>query len=302
MRTLFLLISLLLLLPASPWASSVPRVVVTLKPVHALVASVMAGVGTPDLLLKGGESPHRYALKPSAARALHRADLVVWVGPEMEGFLLRSLTGMKGQWLTLLDTRGIHVLPARRLGRLHDHQAHEHTHAGERDGHLWLDPHNAQVIGRAVAQRLATMDPAHADQYQVNADKLSARIEALDRQIEARIAPLRGRPFVLFHDAFQYFETRYGLHPSAILAVSPERSPGARRVREIRHLIREKGVRCVFAEPQFRARIVDVLVEGSPTRVGVLDPLGADIPAGPDAWFRLLEGIAHQLENCLGEP
>ncbi len=297
-----LLLFFLMMLPTAPQAAGTPHVVVTLKPIHSLVAGVMQGVATPWLLLEGGQSPHRYNLKPSDARALHHADFIVWVGPEMEGFLIRPLGGIKTRRLTLLDVPGMHVLPARRLSHLHTHPAEAHAPVGRRDGHIWLDPRNAAVIVDAVATQLARMDPTHATRYRTNAARLASRIEALDHDIEIRTTPLRGRPFVIFHDAFHYFENRYGLHPTAILTIAPDRRPGARRVREIRRLIHRRKVRCVFAEPQFRSHIVDILAEGSAARIGVLDPLGADLRTGPEAWFKLLDNITTQMEKCLGDP
>ena len=165
--------------------------------------------------------------------------------------------------------------------------------------HVWLDPHNAGVMARTVAEVLAEVDPAHAAVYARNAEDVVRRLDALQEHIEARVAPARGRPFVMFHDAYRYFEDRFGLAAAGSVVVSPEQAPGVRRIRDLRRKVRELGVVCVFAEPQFQPRLVATVIEGTQARAGLLDPLGADIASGPELYFTLLRNLAESFAGCL---
>lgn len=296
-----------------PAAAQAPKVFVTVKPVHALVAGVMQGVGEPYLLLKGGESPHSYTLKPSDARALSESALVFWVGESLEVFLEHPLEtlGEKARIVELAEAKGIETLEGREGGAwesheaAHDHdkkRAHDDKHAhahDEIDGHLWLDPHNAGAIVTVAAERLAEIDPANAAAYRANARKVIARIEALDAELTALLAPVKDRPYIVFHDAYQYFEAHYGLKAVGSITLSPERQPSAQRLTEIRKRLADSGAVCVFSEPQFRPALVDVVIEGSKARRGDLDPIGAALPAGPDAYFEVMRGLATSLRGCL---
>lgn len=282
-------------IPTLGIAAGVPAVVVSIPPLHSLVAGVMVGAGSPRLLVEGGRSPHDFSLRPSAARALAEADLVVWVGPEMESFLVQPLARARARQLGLLDAPGMRVLTGR-----HEGHASHGEQAGDRDPHLWLDPQNAVVITGALVQTLAELDPKRADLYRANGEAQRQRLEALDRELGERLVPLRGRPYVVFHDAYRYLETRYGLESLGAVVLGPDRRPGARRVRALRAEIQASGARCVFSEPQFQSGLLAVLTEGSAARGAVLDPLGAELPPGPDSYFLLLRGLAGQLAGCLG--
>lgn len=297
----------LLALSLSVSAHGEPRVVVSIGPIHSLVAGVMEGVAEPELLIPAGASPHTYSLKPSDARALSRADLVVWVGPELEAVLGRPLHTLAGnaQTLALLEVAGMELLPAREAGRLHKEEekgghgeGDGHRH-GDVDTHLWLSPHNARRLAAAVAEQLAGLDPENAGRYRSNAEALDGDIVQLEQELGRRLAPLKGQRYIVFHDAYRYFEKAFELHPAGAIAVSPEKRPGARRIIEIRQAIRESGARCVFSEPQFRPDIVDVVLEDSGARHGVLDPLGVGLPPGKEQWFKLMQGLADNLSACL---
>lgn len=317
----------LVLLLAAPVAVAVavaaaPAVVVSVKPVHSLVAGVMEGVGEPALLVRGGASPHAYALRPSDARLLAGADLVVWVGPQLEQFLERPLKtlGKDAAVLTLADAAGMNLLATRAGGAWEghhhgdeEHGDHEAGHEGEADAHdaehgeaidahLWLDPENARAIVRAVAARLSRLDPDHRDAYAANAATLDARLVSLEEGLARELAPVSSVPFLVFHDAYHYFEHRFGLNGVGSVTVSPEAPPSARRVAEIRDRVRETGARCVFAEPQFTPALVNVVVEGTGARTGVLDPVGATLPEGPELYFSLLQGLGQSLTACLTAP
>jgi zinc transport system substrate-binding protein len=288
-------------LPALGFAAGAPAVVVSILPLHSLAAAVMQGAGSPQLLVDGGSSPHAFSLRPSTARALADADLVVWVGPEMESFLVSPLARHRGQVLTLLDAPGMRVLAGPHQAHAEPHSLHHHA-SGERDPHLWLDPRNAIAIAAALVQAVIELDPARAALYRANGERLQARLQGLDKALARRLEPLRERPFLVFHDAYRYLETRYGLHSVGAAVIGPERRPGARRLQELRAEVQASGARCVFSEPQFASGLLEVLTEDSQARAAVLDPLGADLEPGPDAYFLLMGRLADQLAACLQDP
>lgn len=305
------------LLAGSGAAAAAPRVAVTVKPLHSLIAGVMSGVGEPGLIISGAGSPHTYGLKPSEARLLENAEVIFWVGESLETFMEKPLSalGSRARIVQVARARGIALLPSRAGGFWEEHGASGsdgHGHGGggvpaagaERetpswDGHLWLDPRNARAIVRLAADTLGDADPGNRGRYRVNEQALIARIDAVDAELESLLAPLRDVPFVVFHDAYRYFENRYGLRSVGSIAVSPERRPGARRVKEVREKIRGLGARCVFSEPQFSPAILGTLIEGTSARTAPLDPLGVDLAAGPEAWFSLMRNLGSALSTCL---
>jgi zinc transport system substrate-binding protein len=304
----------LALFAAAPAFAGPPRVVASIKPVQSLVAGVMAGVGSPELIVPGNASPHVYTLRPSDARKLDGARLVFWIGEMYEGFLEKPLEALAGKAkvITLSEAEGVMLLRAREGGGWESHaaQGHGHGHAGgkhdhaarEDDGHLWLDPENAKAIASAAARALSEADPANAGRYVANADSLKQRIEELDRSVAARLGPVGKQPYVVFHDAYQYFERRYGLAPAGSITVAPEGKPGAKRVQQIRAKMTKLGARCIFAEPQFEPSIVRSIAADTKAKAGVLDGLGAELPEGPDLYFTLMERLAGSLADCLASP
>ncbi len=300
MRRVSLLIAFLF---AGTAEAQEPRVLVTLKPLHALVAGVMDGAGTPRLLVSGAASEHSYTLKPSDARAVAEADLVVLVDDSFETYLRRPLANRKDRAgvLRLMGLPDVRTLPLRRGGTW-EADGHDHGHGDDRarrDGHLWLDPRNGQAIARAVALALGRIDPSRAALYAANAERVAAEIEGLDDALAAQLAPVKGRPFIVFHDAFQYFEARYGLAAVGSLTVDPDRQPGARRVAEMRARIVGGQAVCVFREPQFAPALVTTLLEGTAARSGELDGIGAAVPEGPAAYSAILRTLAQSLHGCL---
>lgn len=316
-------LALTALLSAAPAWAEAPKVVVSIKPIHSLVASVMQGVGEPALLVRGGASPHTYTLKPSDAKSLSAADLVVWVGPEMEGFLEKPLSAnaAKAKVLTLLTVPGMLLLDARETGAWEphdhghgheDHKAKEGAKEGAKHGHddehehdevnthLWLDPANARRIVTATADALAARDPANAEAYRSNAERTAQSIDALDAELKAALAPVANKPFVVFHDAYQYFEARYNLSGVGSITVNPDRRPSAKRLSAIRAKIAGLEASCVFAEPQFEPALVRTVTEGTKARTGVLDPEGADLAEGVALYPALMRNLAASLRACLG--
>lgn len=293
-----------------------PAVLASIKPLHSLVAGVMDGIGAPQLLLEGAGSPHSYALRPSQAGALERADVVFWVGEDLEAFLARPLSALSedAAVVALSEVDGLRRLPTREAGMwsgdeppkeergdgdAHEHAAHAH---GAVDMHLWLDPRNGAVMAGAIAATLGAIDPERAAAYQANATRIGADLAEIDAELAAALAPVQERPFVVFHDAYQYFEDRYGLNAVGSITVDPQRAPGAARLRQIRAELQKTDAACVFAEPQFRPALVETVTEGTGVGTGVLDPLGADLAAGPEQYAQLLRGLADSLVDCLDRP
>ena len=300
-----------------------PKVVASIKPVHSLVAAVMEGVAAPELIVEGAGSPHSYALKPSQAQALADADLIFWVGHELETFLEKPIEtiGANAQAVELIDAKGLFTLPFREGGAFEphlddDHEAdhsegeakdhadadahedHDHEHGGF-DPHVWLDPANAKVFVTAITEALSKSDPAHAGEYAANAAREMTRLDALIGETEAELAPVKGKPFIVFHDGYQYFEHRFGMLAAGSITVNPELKPSAERLAEIRDKVQELGAVCAFSEPQFESKLVSVAIEGSNARTGVLDPLGAELNDGPELYFELIRGLTASMRACL---
>jgi zinc transport system substrate-binding protein len=299
------LLSLVLL---TSTAMAAPNVVASIKPVHSLVAAVMAGVGEPTLIVKGAASPHTYALKPSDAGALESADIVFWTGHGMELFLADSLGTLasKAEVVELAEAPGITLLPVREGGAFephsdgdeaeHEHEGHDH---GESDMHFWLDPENAKLMVTQIATTLAEADPENATTYQANAEAELVKLDALEAELAATLAPVADRPFIVFHDAYQYFEARFGLDLAGSVTVTPDVMPGAARIDELKAKVSSLGATCVFAEPNFEPTIIAAISEGTSAKTGVLDPEGGALTEGPDLYPTLLRGLAKSLVDCL---
>ena len=284
-------------------------VVVSIKPVHALVAGVMGETGKPRLMVTGAASPHTYQMRPSEAQALGSADLVVWVGEGMETFLDRPIEnlGSSAEVLTLYEAAGMELLPNREGGiwndedpevRVDEHDDHDHR---ELDLHIWLDPGNARRIVGAVADALIRIDPDRAGTYRGNAEAMRMRIDALESSLGVQLAPVRQNAFIVFHDGYRYFEHAFGLNSKGTIAVDPARPPSAKRLSELRGALLEHDIRCVFAEPQFEPDLVQTVIEGSAVRTAALDPLGENVEPGPDAWFKMMRGLGDAVTDCLGD-
>lgn len=297
-------------------------VVVTVKPVHALVAAVMEGVGSPHLLLDGAASPHTYAMKPSDVRRLNAAAVVVRVSPQLEVFLAKPLLQAEGKMriVTLDEIPGMTLLALRAGGDFEPHRhgsaskgtskqkaghGHDHAHptaAKAIDSHLWLDPANATIAALHVAETLAAVLPTEASRFKSNARALAVRLAELDKRLENELKAIAGRPFIVFHDAYQYLERRYDLAAAGAVTLNPEVPPSALRISQLRARLAKQGVLCVFAEPQFPPRTIDAILEGTAVRRATLDPLGASLAAGASQYFELMDGLARDLKGCLAPP
>ena len=328
-------IGLMAALLSSAALAEVPQGATEIAPVHSLVAQVMGDLGAPALIVRPGASPHGYAMRPSEAAALDRADLVVWIGegltPWLEGPV--DTLGEGAAVLELMSVTGTILHDYREGARFgahdhgddegHDHdkdEAHDHdhdhdhdhgkaadSHAGDHaghdhsgaDAHAWLDPANARIWLGAIAAELSRLDPAHAATYAANAATGQAALAALEAELSAELAPLAEAGFVVFHDAYQYFEHRFGLSAAGAITFSDASAPSAGRIAELRDAVATMGAECVFAEPQFDQRLVDTVFAGS-AKIGLLDPLGQDLTPGAALYEQMMRGMARAFSDCLG--
>jgi zinc transport system substrate-binding protein len=287
------------------FAADTPKVLTSIKPLHSLAANVMEGVGQPSLLMRATASPHTYTLRPSDARSLEQADIIFWIGPGYESFMAKAVRSLsrKARVVAIAKAPGITLLPTREGGVwAEEAEGHSHAHQhgeDETDMHLWLDPANAKAIVQTMVAALAQTDPGNAATYRANADRLLTRLDALDSDLRARLTPVAPKPFIVFHDAYQYLERRYGLTAAGSITVTPDRTPGPRRLSELRRTITERRAACVFSEPQFTSGLVTTVLEGTNARTAVLDPLGATAPEGKDGYFKLMHTLADSLSGCL---
>ncbi len=282
--------------------AAAPRVVASIGPVHSLAAAVMGDLGKPLQIVRGYGSPHAHQMRPSDAASLRNADLVLWIGPSLETFLQRPLAGSRDgtRVLALSAVPGLALLANRGGGVRHDDaRSRAHDEVASYDAHIWLSPFNAKLMAAAIAKELSSLDPKNAATYQTNVDRLRQRVDAMKARIALRLAPLRTAPFVVFHDAFQYFEESFALNAVGSVTASPDHLPSARRIKALRREIAESGARCIFREPQFESALLQILLEDSDARAGVLDPLGTDVAPGPGAYFELMDANTDALIECL---
>jgi len=272
----------------------------------------MSGTNAPELLISGSASPHAYALKPSDARKLENAEIVFWIGPELEVFLRNPLATLaaSAHIYALSETPGLARLPNREGGlwEAPEHEPGINNELGDSepghdamDPHFWLDPRNGAAMARHIAEILAQADPERADLYRDNAGGFATHMTALDAQLAARMEPARGQDYIVFHDAYQYFEQRYGLSPIGSVSVASGRPAGTRRIVEIRNRIREAHVKCVFSPPQYPPRLIATLTESAETKSAELDDLGTDITAGAGLYEALLVRMADDFLSCLAD-
>ena len=299
------------------------NVVASVKPVHSLVSGVMDGVGKPDLIVQGSASPHTYSLRPSQARQLEDADLVFWMGHELESFLEQPLEAIatKAHVVELIDSSKLKKIQMREGGMFdahahddhddhdeheghddHDeHEGHDDHGHGEFDVHVWLDPENAKVLVNEIKLALIELDPVNASKYEANSNKMNTKLDQLMDEVSKKLESEQGKGYVVFHDAYQYFEQRFGMSAVGSITVSPEVVPGANRIRELKEKINELNAHCVFSEPQFEPKLVSTVIEGTQANTGVLDPLGASIKDGPELYFTLIRNMADSLHECLSK-
>ena len=296
------------LLSAGP-AMAGPKVVASVVPVQSIVAAVMGDTGSPDLLLQGSMSEHRAVFTPSQIATLGDADLVFIVGHGLEAKLatLGGSDAVNGKsFIQLSDAPGVTKLPVRQGGAWEpDSDEPAPAAASEAEGvlgfdpHIWLDPENAKAMARQVAADLAKADPANGASYAANAQAFAADIDRTSAAIVAELAPVKAKPFIVFHDAYHYFEKRFGLTGVGSISDVSAQAPSAERLSQVRDKIIAAHAACVFRDPQFDDKVVQTVIEGTSAREGVLDPLGATLTPGPQAYRQLLQNLAAALKDCL---
>ena len=303
-----------------------PRVAVDIAPVHSLVTRVMEGVGTPDLIIQAGASPHEYSLRPSEAAALQDANLVFWIGSGLTPWLTDTIETLapNANVTEFLEADGTIELEFREgaLFEAHDdheedehrddddhkeddddhddeeagHDEHEH---GDHDPHAWLSPQNAMTWMNVIAGQLSAADPDNAGAYFANAAAGRAEIKVLIGEVTATLDPVRDGRFIVFHDAYQYFETDFNFPASGAISISDASDPSPARIAEIQDRIAEQGIDCVLAEPQFNPGLVATVLEGSNAQTGILDPLGSDLKPGSALYPQLIRNLSTALAGCM---
>lgn len=278
------------------------KVLTSIKPLQLIAAAVQDGVAIPEVLLPPGASPHNYALRPSDVRKVQSVDLVYWIGPDMEGFLPRVLKGRTLPSVAVQELPGLKLRHFAEDNHSHAEEADEHDHdhrPGSLDAHLWLSPLNARVIAARMAADLSAADPANAPRYQSNLKAFEERLDALDLRLKARLTGVAGKPYFVFHEAFDYFEDAYGLKHTGVFSVAAEVQPGAQHVAAMRTRLQEVGKTCVFSEPPLRPRLAETLVAGLPVKLAELDALGGYTPATAQGYEQVLEKLGNDLAGCL---
>lgn len=286
------------------------KVVATSKPVHSLVAGVMLGTGTPDLLVDGNASPHSFAMRPSDAQKVNKADVFFRVSEALEPFTGRVVKALPRsvKVVTLAEAAGVKLLLRRAGGPFETHNGgHGHGHSGHKhavaasnyDAHVWLDPDNARAMVAQIVAALSAVSPAHAASYEANAAQINARLDALSAAVAKDLSGVAHRPFVVLHDAYQYFERRFGLAAIGSILVDPDEQPSAKRITDLRRRLGQSSAVCVFAEPNHQPKVVTSVVEGTSARTAVLDPEGTMLDAGPGLYFELMQKLAGAMKSCL---
>ena len=331
------ILSTISLLSFMSFANAEAKVIASIKPLHSLVSYVMDGIGTPGILVDGNSSPHTFQLKPSHATMLQEADIIFWIGEDLESFLETPLKSIakNSRHITLMESDEIELLKFREKNIFGDHDDHdehaddhdehekhgdehdehadghdeheehgdehddhdEHGHAhGEYDIHFWLDPEIAKTIVKIVTRELSEIDPANSSAYNSNSAKALKEIDQLINDVKSKIN--RDAKYVVFHDAYQYFEKRFGVEVIGALTVNPEVLPGARQLAEIREVIEHENVNCLFSEPQFNPSIAETIARDTGVKAAIIDPLGAELDPGKDLYFDLIEDIASSFKSC----
>ncbi|MCX8963559.1 zinc ABC transporter substrate-binding protein ZnuA [Erwinia psidii] len=285
------------------------NIVASVKPLGFIAAAIADGVTPVDVLLPDGASEHDYSLRPSDLKRLRSADLVLWVGPEMEAFMpkaMAQLPAKKSVQIASLPT----VKPLLLRGQDDDDHEHEaavsgggetaeHHHHGEYNMHLWMSPDIAMQSAVAIHEKLLELMPQSRDKLDANLRHFEAELASADSQIGTQLAPVKGKGYFVFHDAYTYFEKHFGLTPTGHFTVNPEIQPGAQRLHQIRTQLVEQKAVCVFAEPQFRPAVIDAVARGTTVRSGTLDPLGINITVSKDSYVKFLSQLSSQYTSCL---
>ena len=301
------------------------KVVTTIKPLHSLISRIMETRGEPQLIIEGTNNPHTFVFKPSHAKMIEEADIVFWIGEDLEAFMEKPLNSLAKDTkkIGFMDSESIEKIEFREKNIFDDHDGHEdeheghedddvhedeheghdddhkdaHAHAhGEFDPHIWLDPENAKEMVKIIRDELIKIDPEGQRQYSVNTAGATLELDNLINSVEKELS--KDISYIVFHDAYQYFENRFGVIPAGALTLNPDVLPGAKQIADIQDVINDKGIKCIFSEPQYNPKIIETLGNDMNVSTGVIDPLGAFIDAGPTMYVELINGIANSIKEC----
>ena len=330
----FILLPIISFLSNTASAKEDIHVLTSIKPVHSLVSLVMKGVGNPQLIVPGAASPHGFSLKPSQAMLMEKADIIFWIGPDLETFLEKPLQVIsnKATKIKLIETPKLEKLKFRVGGKFeehdHDHGKHkdekhddhgkhkdekhddhgkhkdekhdDHGHVGSHsDPHIWLDPTNAKLMLEYISHELEEIDPANAPTYEKNFKEAKRKIDEVSLTITNALTPYKENGFIVFHDAYQYFEKHFDLQASGAISIHPETVPGAQRMTEIRQALNSSSVKCVFTEPQFESKVVRAIIEGTGKKSVEIDPIGANLKPEKNLYFNLISDMGEAFVKCL---
>ena len=319
------ILSILSFLTLFTSANAEIKVVTSIKPIHSLSSYLMDGVTKPDLIVDGYSSPHGFALKPSHAKMLQEADLIFWVGEDLENFLIKPLNSIakKAEKIELMEIKGLKKLKFREKNIFDGHDDHRHEedghkedehdehkheeeghdehghegHAhGEYDPHIWLDPINAKIILNEMVEHLIENDEKNSSIYKSNLGKALKDIDKLIKDVKAELN--KDISFIVFHDAYQYFENRFNVTVLGAFTVNTDVMPGAEQLSEIREIIEHDKVSCIFSEPQFNPDIINTVAKDMDIKTGVLDPLGATLDPGKGLYFKLIKNMSKSFKGC----
>lgn len=288
-------LSLLFFVSTLVQANNTPlKVVASIKPVHSLVAGVMQGVGQPELLLSSNQSPHHYSLKPSERRKLARADLIFWIGPNMERFMPRLLHSLDNntQLVSLVDTEGLTLLPARLTSYHHENQ---NTAI---DAHIWMNTVNIEKMIDEITRQLVSIDPSNTRQYRNNNKILHKKIKILRKELSSKLKD-RHSPFLTYHNGYQYFEQEFNLNNIGFVSSGPELKPSVMHIQAMKNLIYKHSIQCIFYDAPIEPPIITSLLTGSSARAIELDPTGIHHPAGEDNLLKIMRTLGDKFQNCL---
>lgn len=290
------------------------NVSVSIRPLHSIVAAVMGDTGTPTLIVDDNSSPHGYQLRPSQVKGIYDSDIVFYVGDEFETFLVAALENAEDvKKVELANIPEMKIYSVREGGSWehghHEHHSAHHEKESENhehhdmttDYHVWLDIDNASVMAKEIAKELSLADPENARKYLENSKAFIKKMEELKLRAERDLKPLKEKHYVVFHDAYQYFEAQFGLSGAGSITVDPNLPPSMRRIKEIRAKIADTNVVCIFHEPEFSLRLFETVTEGSDVRRGEIDPLGRQFPAGAKLYEELFVDISEAFTSCLGK-
>ena len=282
-------------------------IVASVKPLHSLVSAVVGDTDEVSLLISGNISPHNFALKPSHAKMLSSAAVFFHIDAgQLESGIRKKIFSLPSdvRVFKVAKFKNLNLLPIREGINWeedgHDHHGHDHGH-GSADVHFWLDPNNGIEIVKGITRELSMMYPKNINTYKKNAKEIIKKIKLADNSVKSKLKSVQNKPYIVFHDAYQYFEKAYGLNAIGSILIDPEQPPSPNRLIKIRSKIKTLKAHCVFKEPQFKAKIINTVIEDTDAKVGTLDPLGADLEAGPDMYVALIENLSNNLVDCLGK-